>query len=97
MDLPSKKAYPDYFAVVHQPMAFHVIEVGTQREHFSFYSQKRIRSASHYDSIDKFAIDVNKIFENAMFYNVEGSQVHEDAKYLQVCRIITLKFDFPSI
>jgi hypothetical protein len=46
-------------------------------------TQKRI-NVGYYDSLDIFCADIHKIFDNAMAFNIEGSQIHEDAAFLKV-------------
>lgn len=46
-------------------------------------AQSRLKNRN-YPTIQKFVDDVNAIFDNAMYYNEEHSQVWEDAKVLKV-------------
>lgn len=46
-------------------------------------SQSRLKNRN-YPSLEAFKHDVNSIFENAMYYNEDGSQIWEDAKTMQV-------------
>lgn len=45
--------------------------------------QSRLKNRN-YPTIQKFVDDVNAIFDNAMYYNEEHSQVWEDAAALKV-------------
>ena len=45
--------------------------------------QKRVKQKT-YPDLDTFAADVNLIFNNAMQFNAEDSQIYEDAVLLKV-------------
>lgn len=69
LELPSKKLYPDYYILIKTPVACDVIS-------------KKIGN-NVYQSLDEFRTDFKQMFDNARIYNEEGSQVVEDANYLQ--------------
>lgn len=67
--LPSKKEYPDYYAVIEKPVALDII----------------IRNAKkgNYKSLDDVKRDLQQMYNNARFYNEEGSWVYNDATSLE--------------
>jgi hypothetical protein len=67
--LPDKSLYPDYYAIIKQPIAMDRIK-------------KRINQG-YYASPKDFKADFIQMFDNARLYNVEGSEVYEDAVVLQ--------------
>ncbi|KAK7203764.1 hypothetical protein BZA70DRAFT_282043 [Myxozyma melibiosi] len=69
MDEPSADDYPEYYEIIKQPMAFNTVI-------------KNVKE-NKYNDLDAFAAAVQLIFENAMFFNEENSQVHNDASHLQ--------------
>ena len=66
MQLPSRKDYPDYYKVIKNPMDLHMI------------SRKRSKYETLEDAVEDFVL----VFDNAMQYNVEGSQIFRNAKTL---------------
>lgn len=46
--------------------------------------QKKLKRKEYHTSVD-FSKDVQLVFSNAMEFNSEGSQIHEDAQTLKVC------------
>lgn len=68
-ELPSRKDYPDYYKVIHEPIAIKTIE-------------SKINSGA-YSSIAAFKKDVDRMFANAKIYNAEESVVYEDATTMQ--------------
>lgn len=66
--LPSKRDYPDYFKLIKQPVALDTI----------------LRSAKkgQYATLDDVKRDLQVMFDNARFYNEEGSWVYNDADKL---------------
>ena len=66
MQLPSRKDYPDYYKVIKNPMDLHMI------------SRKRNKYETLEDAVEDFVL----VFDNAMQYNVEGSQIFRNAKTL---------------
>ncbi len=79
MEIPSRRLYPDYFALIKRPIAFNMIE-------------KRLKSA-YYDTLEQYEEEMQRLFQNAMFYNEVGSQIYKDAEFLKVCRL----FDAPNV
>lgn len=69
LTLPAKKAYPDYFKVIKEPIALDTIRA-------------RVESNS-YTTIDECLADFNLMFDNAQQYNAPRSQVWIDAKALR--------------
>ena len=70
MVLPSPKDYADYYRLIKDPIDITTIS-------------QRIED-DYYNSISSFQADIDLLFNNAKRYNVEGSQVHTDAVFLQV-------------
>jgi ATP-dependent helicase STH1/SNF2 len=73
MELPDKREYRDYYAIIKRPISLEMI-------------RKRI-SGNHYSSLQAFKEDFRTIWENARTYNEEGSLVVEDANILEVLEI----------
>lgn len=70
MELPDKREYRDYYAIIKRPISLEMI-------------RKRIQG-NHYTSLQGFKEDFRTIWENARTYNEEGSLVVEDANVLEV-------------
>ena len=70
MELPDKREYRDYYAIIRRPISLEMI-------------RKRI-AGNHYTSLQGFKEDFRTIWENARTYNEEGSLVVEDANALEV-------------
>lgn len=70
MDLPDKREYRDYYAIIKRPVSLEMI-------------RKRI-AGNFYTSLQEFKDDFNTVWENARTYNEEGSLVVEDANILEV-------------
>ena len=68
MKLPSKSEYPDYYVVIKQPMDLQMI----------------FRNRRRYESLDDAISHFKLVFDNAMKYNMEESQIYRDAKVLEV-------------
>lgn len=74
--LPDKADMPDYYASVRNPIALDTI--------------KKKHKRKKYTTIDQVLQDLELMFGNAMQFNEEGSQVHEDAtELLQQARLLT--------
>jgi hypothetical protein len=69
LELPDRNAYADYYKLIANPIAMDMIA-------------HRINSP-YYTSLQAFAQDFTTMFKNAMTYNVEGSEVYEDASFMQ--------------
>lgn len=69
MELPNKKLWPDYYQIIAQPMAFEII--------FKHIKRKEYPTAA------EFAKDVELVFDNALQYNQDHSQIWEDAQQLR--------------
>uniref|UniRef100_A0A671PFX9 Protein polybromo-1 n=1 Tax=Sinocyclocheilus anshuiensis TaxID=1608454 RepID=A0A671PFX9_9TELE len=67
--LPSKLHYPDYYAVIKEPIDLRTVA-------------QRIQ-AGHYKSISAMAKDVDILTKNAKMYNEPGSQVFKDANTIK--------------
>ncbi|KAJ3147409.1 hypothetical protein HDU86_008024 [Geranomyces michiganensis] len=65
MALPPKAHYPDYYEIIKSPIALDMI-------------LHRLRHV-YYKSIEQFVADFHLMFANAMHYNLEGSEVYDDA------------------
>lgn len=68
--LPSKKHYKNYYQIIKKPIDLLTIS-------------RRVEQ-NHYSSQIQFKADLDLLFSNALTYNIEGSEVHEDALILQV-------------
>ncbi|AJR49126.1 Sth1p [Saccharomyces cerevisiae YJM1400] len=66
--LPSKRDYPDYFKVIEKPMAIDII-------------LKNCKNGT-YKTLEEVRQGLQTMFENARFYNEEGSWVYVDADKL---------------
>ena len=69
LTLPNRLHYPDYYQLIQSPIAMDFIRA-------------RINSA-YYKTPAAFLADFILMFDNARAYNVEGSDVYEDANELQ--------------
>uniref|UniRef100_A0A673GYI8 Protein polybromo-1 n=1 Tax=Sinocyclocheilus rhinocerous TaxID=307959 RepID=A0A673GYI8_9TELE len=67
--LPSKLHYPDYYAVIKEPIDLRTVAQRVQ--------------AGHYKSISAMAKDVDILTKNAKTYNEPGSQVFKDANTIK--------------
>ncbi|SCV05451.1 LANO_0H07778g1_1 [Lachancea nothofagi CBS 11611] len=67
--LPSKKLYPDYYALIKTPVALDSILKKCKR--------------GQYESMSDVHTDLNVMFDNAQFYNEEGSWIFNDAGELR--------------
>ena len=88
MELPNKKVWPGYYKVIKKPQCFENIFVRVsrcQRSTLSHpFTQKKLKRKEYHTSTD-FSKDVQLVFSNAMEFNSEESQIHEDAQTLKVC------------
>ena len=66
--LPDAKEYPDYYTLIKGPISMSCIR------------DKLV--GGKYVSVDDLQADLDRMFNNAMHYNAEGSQVYEDAAWL---------------
>ncbi|KAK9239153.1 hypothetical protein V1525DRAFT_356970 [Lipomyces kononenkoae] len=66
---PDGNEYPEYYQVIKNPMALETV--------------KRNVDDGVYSSFDDFEKDMRLIFDNAMIFNEEESQVYNDANHLQ--------------
>jgi hypothetical protein len=67
--LPSAEDYPDYYEAIEQPISLQCIRGNIIK--------------GRYQAIDGIVNDMKVMFANARQYNVEGSEVHEDATALE--------------
>ncbi|CAB4430154.1 unnamed protein product [Rhizophagus irregularis] len=79
MSLPDKKMYPDYYEEIKNPISLDVI--------------KQKIDDGEYLNEEAFEADLELMCENAKKYNVEGSQIHNDAIILQKLARKLLKGD----
>lgn len=63
--LPSKRDYPDYYTLIKQPVALDVI--------------LRNAKKGQYNSLEDVKQELQVMYDNAKFYNEEGSWVYNDA------------------
>ncbi|RUS16288.1 Bromodomain-containing protein, partial [Endogone sp. FLAS-F59071] len=82
--LPSRRAYPDYYEVIKLPMALNNIKAN-ENNSYLFVSNPASRKlkakidASEYTSLEEFRADCDLMFANAKKYNVQYSEVYNDA------------------
>ncbi|KAG8007830.1 Protein polybromo-1, partial [Nibea albiflora] len=67
--LPSKMQYPDYYAIIKEPIDLKIIAQKIQ--------------LGHYRSISAMAKDIDLLVKNAKTYNEPGSQVFKDANTIK--------------
>ncbi|KAI1749054.1 hypothetical protein F4782DRAFT_542453 [Xylaria castorea] len=67
--LPDKTSNPDYYTTIANPIALDLI--------------KRKYKRKKYQNVDQALQDIDLMFENAKAYNIETSQLYEDAVQLQ--------------
>ena len=87
MELPSKKVWPGYYQQIQHPRCISAIQVSSRSIHLSsmlMSSQKQVKR-KEYESVSDFAADMELVFSNAMQFNVEHTQIWEDALTLRVC------------
>ena len=82
MDLPSKDYYPDYYVAIKKPISINIIEQKAEKQGYSDF--------------DALSADLFLMFDNAMTYNVEGSQVYDDACALKKILIDHLEAKTPK-
>lgn len=70
MQLPDKKAYPDYYLLVKNPISLDVIKEKIEKK--------------KYKNFLGFVEDLRLIAENAIFYNQDTSEIAKDAYQFQV-------------
>lgn len=66
--LPDKIEHPHYYQEIKEPMAMDTIKKKSKRK--------------KYNSLDHFMKDVELLFKNAMAYNLDSSEIYQDAKIL---------------
>ncbi|KAJ7360053.1 hypothetical protein OS493_019144 [Desmophyllum pertusum] len=67
--LPSRRAYPDYYEVIKQPIALSKI-------------RSQIKTGQ-YESLDELEKDMDLCFQNAQTYNEPNSMLYKDAQRMQ--------------
>ncbi|KAJ6456465.1 P-loop containing nucleoside triphosphate hydrolase protein [Mycena sanguinolenta] len=70
LKLPRSNVWPEYYEQIKEPISMSNIKTLSEK-------------ASHYTNIDDYRTDWHLMFSNARRFNIEGSQVYEDAVYLQ--------------
>jgi chromatin structure-remodeling complex subunit RSC1/2 len=68
--LPDKTTNPDYYQEIKTPIALDLI--------------KRKAKRKKYDDLDDFMVDIKLMFNNAMAYNEDASEIYQDAAELLV-------------
>ncbi|ELU08320.1 hypothetical protein CAPTEDRAFT_221993 [Capitella teleta] len=66
--LPNRRIYPDYYDDIKRPISLLKI-------------QRQIKN-ERYKDLDQMYVDLKLMFDNAIMYNVEDSQIHKDANTL---------------
>ncbi|KAJ3909371.1 RSC complex protein [Lentinula edodes] len=69
LELPNKKLWPVYYKQIHEPRCLEAIQKQVKRK--------------EYKSAAEFAADVELVFSNAMTFNMEHTQIWEDALTLR--------------
>ncbi|CAO3590460.1 unnamed protein product [Absidia cylindrospora] len=69
LELPSKKMYPDYYNVIKHPISLQMITAKANK--------------NEYTSLDDLKSDLQLMIANAKHYNMEESQVYQDALRIQ--------------
>jgi ATP-dependent helicase STH1/SNF2 len=67
--LPSKAIYPDYYVAIEKPISLKQIQEKVERK--------------QYGSLEAFGEDMDRMFDNAMIYNMEGSLIYSNATWLK--------------
>ncbi|KAJ7730236.1 P-loop containing nucleoside triphosphate hydrolase protein [Mycena maculata] len=70
LKLPRRNTWADYYEKIKEPISVSNIKTLSEK-------------ASHYTSIAEYRADWYLLFGNARQYNIEGSQIYNDAVYLQ--------------
>ncbi|KAJ7022999.1 P-loop containing nucleoside triphosphate hydrolase protein [Mycena alexandri] len=70
LKLPRRDVWPDYYELIKEPISMANIKTLSDK-------------ATHYTSVDEYRADWHLMFDNARQYNIESSQVYQDAVYLQ--------------
>ncbi|OZJ04918.1 hypothetical protein BZG36_02637 [Bifiguratus adelaidae] len=68
-ELPSREELPEYYEVIQEPICFDMIE-------------ERMKTGA-YPNLARWERDMNKLFEDAMYFNELGSRIFKDGKLLQ--------------
>ncbi|CAG8489424.1 2930_t:CDS:2 [Acaulospora morrowiae] len=76
-DLPSQEEYPYYYDQIKKPISINIIR------------QKILDN--DYDDADEFKHDIELMFSNAKTFNLEGSEVYNDADVMQ--KVFFAKFE----
>ncbi|TIC15457.1 Bromodomain-containing protein [Wallemia mellicola] len=82
MVLPDEKEFPYYYDVIENPMSFDIIN--------------RNMAEKFYTTISEIVEDLELMFNNAMHFNEEGSEIHADAKELKYVLYELLKLHVPD-
>ncbi|CAB4000597.1 polybromo-1-like, partial [Paramuricea clavata] len=69
MRLPSKRAYPDYYEVIKNPIG--LLKIGSNIKN------------NYFESLDELVAEMNQCFQNAKIYNETESMLYQDAITLQ--------------
>ncbi|XP_028398159.1 LOW QUALITY PROTEIN: protein polybromo-1-like [Dendronephthya gigantea] len=69
MRLPSKRAYPDYYEIIKNPIG--LLRIGSNIKN------------NYYESLDVLVAEINQCFENAKIFNETESMLYQDAVTLQ--------------
>uniref|UniRef100_A0A915N0D5 Uncharacterized protein n=1 Tax=Meloidogyne javanica TaxID=6303 RepID=A0A915N0D5_MELJA len=70
IQLPSRREYPDYYEQIEHPMDLNRI--------------RRKINDDKYTLLEQMTSDVNLLCDNAQRFNIEGSDIHEDSKLLNI-------------
>ncbi|KAJ7835270.1 hypothetical protein B0H14DRAFT_3707134 [Mycena olivaceomarginata] len=84
LKLPRRNVWPDYHELIKEPISMANIKT-------------LLEKATHYTSIAQYRSDWHLMFSNARQYNLDGSQVYEDAVHLQQIfdsKLYALSFEY---
>ncbi|CAG8555954.1 5797_t:CDS:1, partial [Acaulospora colombiana] len=82
-ELPSQDEYPYYYDQIKNPISINIIR------------QKILDN--EYDNAEEFKQDVELMFSNAKFFNLEGSEVYNDAIVMQKVFIVKFESSFGKV
>ncbi|KAK3271151.1 hypothetical protein CYMTET_20483 [Cymbomonas tetramitiformis] len=76
--LPTKKQMPSYYQTIKHPVDLKGIEAG-----LTCQGGGKAGSVTEYTSVQRFAEDMELMFDNAQIFNMEGSEIYCDAGRLR--------------
>jgi ATP-dependent helicase STH1/SNF2 len=79
MKPPPRSQYPDYYKIIHNPIAVEMIERKIKRD--------------DYQGLKEFRDDIHLLCQNARTFNEDGSLLFQDANDIEVC-VCNIAIDF---